>query len=192
MFGRNSWVPLMLKHYTAPDQLDPFEMGVSCYWTSLSHWFSLQLGSMMLQHGRDVKSHVATCHPVTAALESAHIPLEAFYLPLSKCLASLFSIINNSVLSRFWAGIFPSWATTAIKKKLIGSKSFPFSFSGSDLNVKIRSPQNHITFVWDELRSDRNVIFFYTRVFWFFFSQRYIEGWANHVSRLSAQAMRKR
>lgn len=46
MFGRNSWEPLMLKNYTqkGPDQLAPFEMRVSCYWTSLPRLVSLSAG----------------------------------------------------------------------------------------------------------------------------------------------------
>lgn len=44
MFGRNSWVPLILTRSSAPDQMAPFEAGDSCDWTSLSRLLSFPAG----------------------------------------------------------------------------------------------------------------------------------------------------
>lgn len=44
MFGRNSWVPLILERSSAPDQMAPFEAGDSCDWTSLSRLLSFPAG----------------------------------------------------------------------------------------------------------------------------------------------------
>lgn len=44
MFGRNSWVPLILERSSAPDQMASFEAGDSCDWTSLSRLLSFPAG----------------------------------------------------------------------------------------------------------------------------------------------------